>query len=139
MVSKVATATLGRYIAARTPQRTRMQQINCHAWGARHQNDPEEDWQRILWTDECIFKLDLRIRQRVIRRKGERFKPCKTQWLKWRKQPGYINIWADIAHNYKSPLVFLDGSGKNSAFTQKNYVVQVLETHMDGKMAHLCE
>ena len=128
---------LGRYIAARTPLRTRTQRNRRHLWGAKHQNDSDEDWQRVLWTDECTFELDLRVKQRVTRRRGERFEPDKTQWQKRRKTPGRINIWGGIAHNYKSPLIFIDGSGKNGAFLQKDYVAQVLEAHMDDIMADM--
>ena len=40
-----------------------------------------------------------------------------------------------IAHNYKLPLVFIEGSGKNGAFLQFDYVEQVLEAHMEDIMS----
>ena len=125
---------LGRYIVARTPLRTQIQRNNRHLWGARHYNDSDESWHRILWTDECTFELDLRVRERVTRKRGQRFEPGKTQWQKRRNSPGRINFWGGIAHNYKSPLVFIDGSGKNGAFLQVDYVEQVLEAHMESIM-----
>ena len=90
---------LGRYIVVRTPLRTRVQRNNRHLWGARYQNNSDDSWRRILWTDECTFKLDLRVRQRVTRRPGQRFDPAKTQWQKRRKTPGRVNIWGGIAHD----------------------------------------
>jgi hypothetical protein len=113
---------LGRYIAPRTPLRTQVQRNNRHFWGARHQNDSDDRWRRILWTDECTFKLDVRVWQRVTRQPGQHFDLTKTQWQKRRKTPGQINIWGGIAHNYQSPLVFIESSGKNGAFLQIDYV-----------------
>ena len=121
---------LGRYIAGKTPLRTRTQRNNRHLWGARHRFNSNEDWERILWTDECTFELDIRVPQRVTRRRGTRNDPMNTLWQVRRKSPGRLNIWGGIAHNYKSPLIWLDGSGKNGALIQKDYVEQVLEPHM---------
>ena len=70
------------------------------------------------------------MKQRVTRERGQRFDARKIQWLKRRKEPGRINIWGAIGFNYKSPLVFVDGQGKNSAFLQADYTAQVLEPHM---------
>jgi len=41
-----------------------------------------------------------------------------------------VNAWGAIGYGYKSPLVFVKGSGKRGAFTQKDYLVQILEAHL---------
>jgi hypothetical protein len=37
-----------------------------------------------------------------------------------------VNVWGVIRYGYKSPLIFVHSSGKNEAFTQVNYLHQVL-------------
>jgi hypothetical protein len=124
----------GSYIAARAPLRTRKQRQRRTEWAAQHLHD---DWTKILWSDECTFEFDLRIKQRVIRRRGTRNTPNKIQWQKQRKGPGRWNIWAAIGYNYKSPLIWLKGSGKNGAFLQKDYLSQVLEPHLERILAEM--
>jgi transposase len=53
----------GRYIAARAPLRTRKQKQRRFEWAAQHKQD---DWRKILWSDECTFEFDLRVKQRVL-------------------------------------------------------------------------
>ena len=38
-----------------------------------------------------------------------------------------VNIWGAIGCDYKSPLIFVDGTGKKGAFKQVDYLAQVLE------------
>jgi hypothetical protein len=38
-----------------------------------------------------------------------------------------INTWGAISYNYKSPLIFVDGTGKKGAFKQVDYLAQVLK------------
>ena len=37
-----------------------------------------------------------------------------------------VNAWGAIGYNYKSPLIFIHGTGKHGAFTQGDYLTQVL-------------
>jgi hypothetical protein len=43
-----------------------------------------------------------------------------------------VNAWGAIGYDYKSPLVFIDGSSKKGAFTQKDYLAQVLFLHVES-------
>ncbi len=38
-----------------------------------------------------------------------------------------INAWGAIDFGYKSPLIFINGTGKNGAFKQVDYLAQVLK------------
>jgi len=38
-----------------------------------------------------------------------------------------VNAWGAIGYGYKSPLIFVEGSGKKGAFKQTDYLSQVLE------------
>jgi len=40
-------------------------------------------------------------------------------------------MWGAIGYGYKSPLVFLKGSGKTGAFTQKDYLAQILMPYIE--------
>lgn len=57
-----------------------------------------------------------------------------TQWGKRWKTPGRINIRGLIAQDYECKLIVLDGSGKNGAFLQKDYLSPVLATEMEVKL-----
>jgi hypothetical protein len=41
-----------------------------------------------------------------------------------------VNAWGAIGYRYKSPLIFLRGSSKKGAFTQKDYLAQVLAPYI---------
>jgi hypothetical protein len=41
-----------------------------------------------------------------------------------------IYAWGAIGYGYKSPLIFLYGSGKTGAFIQIDYLAQILEAHL---------
>lgn len=43
-------------------------------------------------------------------------------------------MWGVIRYGYKSPLIFVHGSGKKGAFTQKDYLSEVLALHIKGIM-----
>ena len=119
-----------RYIAARAPLKTNQQRQKRFQWATEHHHHKLDYWSKVLWTDECTFELDLRVKQRVTRERGQQFDTTKIQWQKRRKEPACINIWGAIGYNYKSPLVFIDGNGKNGAFLQADYTEQVLDAHM---------
>jgi len=41
-------------------------------------------------------------------------------------------VWGAIGYGYKSPLIFIHGSGKSGAFVQRDYLEQVLAPHIEG-------
>ena len=43
-----------------------------------------------------------------------------------------VHAFGAIGYGYKSQLLFITGTGKNGAFTQKNYLEQVLEKALVG-------
>jgi transposase len=85
-------------------------------------------WFTILWSDEATFMIGGKsVKQKMTRKAGERFHPDCIQHQRHRGQTQPVNVWGAIGYNYKSPLLFLKGSGKNGAFTQKDYLKQVLD------------
>jgi hypothetical protein len=41
-----------------------------------------------------------------------------------------VNAWGAIGYGYKSPLIFIHGSGKRGAFKQRDYLTQLLAPHL---------
>jgi transposase len=66
----------------------------------------------------------------VTRKKGERTHPTCIQYQFHRGHTTPVNAWGAIGYGYKSPLIFIHGSGKSGAFIQKDYLSQVLEVHI---------
>jgi transposase len=67
------------------------------------------------------------VKCRVTRNKSERTHPTCIQHQFHRGGTVPVNAWGAIGYGYKSPLIFVHGSGKKGALTQKDYLSQVLE------------
>jgi hypothetical protein len=48
-----------------------------------------------------------------------------------------VNAWGAIGYGYKSPLVFVKGSGKTGALIQKDYLEDILELKEEGRIKTL--
>jgi len=46
-----------------------------------------------------------------------------------------MHFFGAVGYGYKSPLVNIHGTGKNGAFTQTDYLAQVLEPYIQGFLA----
>jgi hypothetical protein len=87
----------------------------------------------VLWSDEVTFLVGGRtVKQRVTRNKDERTHPTCIQHQLHRGHTTPVNAWGAIGYGYKSPLLFVHGSGKTGALTQKDYLTQVLAPHIKG-------
>jgi hypothetical protein len=71
------------------------------------------------------------VKQRVTRNNHERFCSTCIQHQFHRGHTTPVNAWGAIGYGYKSPLLFIDGSGQKGAFTQQNYLDQVLKPHIE--------
>jgi transposase len=72
------------------------------------------------------------VKERVTRKRGERTCPTYIQYQFHRGHTIPVNAWGAIRYRYKSPLLFLKGSSKSGAFTQADYLAQVLAPHIEG-------
>jgi hypothetical protein len=68
----------------------------------------------------------------VTRKRGERTCPIYIQYQFHRGYTTPVNVWGAIGYSYKSPLLFIQGSGKSEAFTQADYLAQILALHIQG-------
>jgi hypothetical protein len=46
-----------------------------------------------------------------------------------------VHAFGAIRYGYKNQLIFIKGTGKNGAFTQENYLAQVLKPAIEGILA----
>lgn len=91
------------------------------------------EWKKILWSDEITFLIEGRkCKKKVSRNKSERYHPDCIQFQMHRGHTTPIHAFGAIGYGYKSQLLFIKGTGKNGAFTQKNYLEQVLEKAIVG-------
>jgi hypothetical protein len=91
------------------------------------------EWRKILWSDEVTFLIGGRsAKEKVTRKRGERCCPTCIQHQLHRGHTTPVNAWGAIGYGYKSPLLFIQGSGKSGAFKQSDYLTQILEPHIQG-------
>jgi hypothetical protein len=119
-----------RYTACQKPFLTAAQVIGRFLWAIAHIFWHEE-WLKVLWSDEVTFLIGGRIvKEKVTRKRGERTCPTCIQHQLHRGHITPVHAWGAIGYGYKSPLLFIHGSGKTGAFTQKDYLAQVLQPHI---------
>jgi transposase len=70
------------------------------------------------------------VKQRVTRKRGERTHPTCIQYQFHRGHTTPVHAWGAIGYGYKSPLIFIHGTGKSGAFKQTDYLAQILQTHL---------
>jgi hypothetical protein len=86
----------------------------------------------VLWSDEVTFLVGSRLaKQRVTSNLCERYYDNCIQHQFHQGHTTPVHAWGAIRYNYKSPLLFLNGSSKNGAFTQKDYLAQVLSPYIE--------
>lgn len=81
------------------------------------------EWLKVLWSDEVTFLVGGRtVKQKVTRNCEERFCETCIQHQFHRGGTIAVNAWGAIGYGYKSLSLFVKGSGKRGAFTQKDYL-----------------
>ena len=121
-----------RCTACQKPYLTPAQVIARLLWGLAHMFWTIE-WLKILWSDEVTFQIGGRsAKEKVTRKRGERTHPTCIQHQFHRGGTIPVNAWGAIGYGYKSPLLFIDGTGKRGAFKQVDYLSQVLQPHIQG-------
>ena len=89
------------------------------------------EWLKVLWSDEVTFLVGGQsAKQRVTRNSQER--QCLTciQHQLHRGHITSVSAWRAIGYGYKSPLIFVHGTGKKEALKQVDYLSQVLKPHI---------
>jgi hypothetical protein len=119
-----------RYTACQKPFLTAAQVIGRLLWAIAHIFWHQE-WLKVLWSDEVTFLIGGRTaKEKVTRKRGERTCPTCIQHQLHRGHTTPVNAWGAIGYGYKSPLIFIHGTGKAGAFKQTDYLTQVLQPHL---------
>lgn len=120
-----------RCVACQKPYLTLAQATARFLWALAHLFWTVE-WLKVLWSDEVTFLVGGRsAKARVTRntKKGQSERYCEDciqhQFHRGHTTP--VNAWGAIGYGYKSPLLFVDGTGKKGAFKQVDYLAQVLK------------
>jgi hypothetical protein len=111
-----------RCVACQKPYLTAAQVLARFLWAIAHIFWTTE-WLKVLWSDEATFLVRGRtVKQKVTRKQGERYHLTCIQHQFHRGHTTPVNVWGAIGYGYKSPLIFVYGSGKKGVFTQKDYL-----------------
>jgi transposase len=123
-VQRAITNKLGMnaYIAAKKPFINKVQKHKRLLWARDHRTWGEEDWKRVIWTDESSVEIGKDSRAGwVWRRPGERYLgKCLTPTFKSGRQS--LMIWGSMAHGKLGPLVRMQKDER----TGEDYVRLVL-------------
>ena len=79
----------------------------------------QEDWSRVLFSDECRFSLDSDDgRARVWRTNGSRLHPKNImQHDRWRSKS--VMVWGGISSNFRTRLVIVQGNLNSEGYVSK--------------------
>lgn len=90
-------------------------------WAREHRNWTNEDWGKVLWTDESQFMLfGANKRFYIRRRKGEKYlNECLHPTMKHGK--GSVMVWGGFSSKGTSPLKLI--SGKMDKFAYKQILI----------------
>lgn len=111
--------------ACKKPFINRQTQYARKIYARIHLHKPLEFWRSHMYADECSFHTSTPGRTYVTRLPNERYHDhCMEHSL--RSGRSSVMIWAAISYNWKSPLVFLVGTGKRGVVAN-DYFEQVLK------------
>ncbi|KUJ13345.1 uncharacterized protein LY89DRAFT_672563 [Mollisia scopiformis] len=95
-----------------------------------------EQESQILYSDEVTFQVGgKKCKQRCIRNKKERCHPDCIQFQMHRGGTIPVHFFGAVGYGYKSPLINIHGTGKSGAFTQTDYLAQVLKPYIQDFLA----
>ena len=133
----VSTSTIRRVLAAegyhrrvarKVPYLTKAHKRARLAWAKRNKGMEDEDWQRVIFSDECYIYLgDTQGRIFVTRRVDEvLLDECLVPTFK--QSSVRVMVWGCIIEGRKGPLVVLEyPGGKGGGMNSTRYQDQVLE------------
>jgi hypothetical protein len=75
-----------------------------------HLHKPIDYWRMHMYSDECTFDTSKRGSAWVTRLPSERYHDHCLQHT-FHSGRGSVMVWGAISHNWKSPLIFLEGTG----------------------------
>ena len=92
-------------------------------WARLHRAWIDQQWDRVIFTDECRFQLESHDgRQRVYRRRGERF---SSNCVSTASDKRGLMVWGGVTTNGRTDLVVFNGS-----VTARRYINEVLQANV---------
>jgi transposase len=116
---------LHHHVAAKKPLISAQNIQRRKDWCGRFGNWPEEEWQKVIWSDESTVELNLSSRKIMVwRSQGERY---QADNLAANQRSGRISVmfWSCFWQNELGPLVALPKGGINS-----HKYCEILEEHL---------
>lgn len=108
--------------------------MNRLQWARDHHRWTFERWNTVLFSDESRFCVSMSDgRQRVWRRKGERYSQCCIQ-ERDRWGGGGVMVWGGISGRHRTPLVIVQGTINAQRYREeilRDHVLPFLEIHPD--------
>jgi len=111
--------------ACRKPFISVQNQWARRGYAREHKDKDKHYWRRHMYADECSFDTSKRGTIFVTRCGGERYhNDCMHR--SFHSGRSSFMVWGAISYNWKSPLVFLEGTGKRGVCAD-DYLEQVLD------------
>lgn len=120
---RLAEGKLHGRVAARKPLLRRGNRLKRLQWAREHKDWTVEQWQKVLWTDESIFRLFGSSRRVFVRRStNERMLPqCIVPTIK--HGGGSITVWGCFSYSGTGTLHRING------IMRKEHYREILEAH----------
>ena len=97
-----------------------------YSYAIEHSDLSTDHWKQHIYSDVAAFNTSAEgIKWATCKVKERYHKDC-IQSSFWSGRSSFM-IWAAIGWNYKSPLIFVEGSGKRGGMVQKDYEEQILK------------
>lgn len=126
-------ANLTPHRPANGPKLERIHRTARRLYARDHRYWGDEEWARILFSDESRFMLYASDgRRRVYRRPGERFIPaCFEEKVAF--GGGSVMVWAGISSESRTELVLIE----NGSLTSARYVEEILNEHVGPYLVNM--
>lgn len=123
-----------QYAAKKKPALSKIQMRKRLQWAKQFSLWTEDDWKRVVWSDEARFELQFGSQtSTVIRRPNEAYLPeCIKKQVKF---PTSVMVWGCMSGNGLSKLCFVDGTVNTEKYESilEEYLIPFIdEHHADG-------
>jgi hypothetical protein len=135
VVNVMAKEGYHRRIGRKVPFLTKTQKSQQRAWA---EANSEQDWTRVMWSDECYLHLDDKNGRVYVTRRPDEVWEQECLVPSFKQSNICVVVWGCIADGWKGLLVVLEyPGGKGGGMTAARYQGQVLEDALERAMEEL--
>jgi hypothetical protein len=114
-----------RRVARKVPFLTQCQKKARLEWAHMREG---EDWDTVMWSDECYIEMDNRTGRVYVTRTTDEVYDEACLAPTFKQLSVRVMVWGCVANGWKGPLVVLEyPGGKGGGMTADRYCEQVLE------------